>query len=240
MTKNQGNTSDNNVPIVNHVPPAPEVAVQRWPGKRVFVLAAGIAAAGSALPDASAEPPRPGRIELTRVAGDTVHAMVWSETGEGSATHLPPGALLGLTWTSEACDDRDCEAITYRITDVVQDTSTNTMPQHGDNSDVWLYRVEYASALAPDQWYSVCDPDNAGGAMGIFVDGQWSDDGTWHPGGWTFSCSNGVIAKCVRSWGYKPWKTLRSPVHGDVDLQPLHQACTRAARADYPRLITLG
>ena len=55
---------------------------------------------------------------------------------------------------------------------------------------------------------------------GIFVNGQWSQDGAWQPGGWTFSCPSGVVSKCVRSWGYKPWKALHAPAHGDVDLQP--------------------
>jgi ADYC domain len=160
-------------------------------------------------------------------------ASVWNETGGGRAVQLPPRALVGFTWRSQACNATHCETISYRIAEVAQDTSTNTMLQHGDNNDVWLYRVEYRQASAHDRWHAACDQGSADGAMGIFVDGQWSEDGAWHPGGWTFSCLNGVIAKCARSWGYKPWKTLRSPVHGDVDLQPLHQACTRAARADY-------
>ena len=220
--------------IALDVPPTPAVVVQRWRERRAFGLIAGIAAAASTLADISAEPPRPARhIKITSFAGDTVHATVWNETGEGRAVRLHPGALQGFVWTTQACDARHCETVTYRIADVAQDTSTNTMPQHGDNSDVWLYRVEYALAAEPDTWYAACGQGNPDAAMGIFVDGEWSEDGAWHPDGWTFSCLDGVIAKCVRSWGYKPWNTLRSPVHGDVALQPLHQACTRAARADY-------
>src|SRR5207244_16143 len=40
----------------------------------------------------------------------------------------------------------------------------------------------------------------------------------------TFSCLDGVIAKCYR-WGYKPWKSQ--------SLKDAHWACTRLARADY-------
>lgn len=183
------------------------------------------------VPGALAQPEQPMNVEITHFAGDTVHATV-RENGKARAVRLHPRDLAGITWTADACDGARCQTVIHRITEVAVDTSTNTMPLHGDNSDVWLYRVEYALAAAPDQWHGACQGED-GNAMGIFVDGQWSQDGTWQPGGWTFSCPSGVVSKCVRSWGYKPWKTLRSPAHGDIDLQPLHQACTRAARADY-------
>jgi hypothetical protein len=231
MTIQRTTSSNLHETSANHASLPPASAVQRRPGTWAFMLTAAVLVAASVLPEASAKPLR--HIAITHFAGDTVHATVWSEAGAGRAVQLPPGALVGFTWTSQACDAKHCETITYRITEVAQDTSTNTMLQHGDNSDVWLYRVEYELASAPDQRHAACGQDSPDSAMGIFVDGQWSEDGAWHPGGWTFSCLNGVIAKCVRSWGYKPWKTLRSPAHGDVDLQPLHQACTRAARADY-------
>lgn len=203
-----------------------------------LVLAGALAGASrdaqaqSAQPVQPTQPTQPTQIEITRFAGDTVHATVRDETGQPRATRLHPRDLTGITWTSSACDGARCETIIHRIVEVAPDTSTNTMVHHGDNSDVWLYRVEYSLASAPGQWHGACQGDT-GNAMGIFVNGQWSQDGTWQPAGWTFSCPSGVVSKCVRSWGYKPWKTLRSPAHGDVDLLPLHLACVRAARADY-------
>jgi hypothetical protein len=177
---------------------------------------------------------QPRRIEVSRFAGDTVHATVWYETDViGRSMRLHPRDLVGMTWTGEACAAEACEAVTYHIAEVAQDTTSSTMPQHGDNGDVWLYRVEYALASAPDQRHDLCGEDTPEVPMGIFVDGHWTEDGAWHPGGWTYSCPSGVISKCVRAWGYKPWKRLPSPVCGEVDLQPLHQACIRAARADY-------
>ena len=215
-----------------HARPARSVAVRQLSRMLAFVLVTSVGAAIHVFPDARAETP-PGHIEVTSFAGDTVHATVWNQADKKRhAIRVHPRALVGLTWTVTACEGGRCESVTSRIAAVVQDTSRNTMPEHGDNSDVWLYRVEYALASAPGQWQPACERGDAG-AVGIFVDGQWSEDGAWQPGGWTFSCLDGVIAKCARSWGYKPWKTLRTPVHGDVDLQPLHQACTRAARADY-------
>jgi hypothetical protein len=79
----------------------------------------------------------------------------------------------------------------------------------------------------------VCQQDGNAPALGLFVDGRWNDDGSWQPGGYTFACTSGVITKCARSWGYKPWKHLLAPMGYPVDMRPLHQACTRAARADY-------
>jgi hypothetical protein len=175
---------------------------------------------------------QPVRLEITHVAGDTIHAIMWSDgDGEGRAARLHPRELVGLTWTAEECDAGRCETISYRIAGTARDTSTSTMPRHGDNSDIWLYRLEYALAHSAGEWQNACE--GASPDMGIFVDGRWFADGTWKPGGWTFSCPRGVISKCVRAWGYKPWKTLRSPVHGEVSLLRLYLACTRAALAEY-------
>lgn len=68
------------------------------------------------------------------------------------------------------------------------------------------------------------------GGKGMFVPGVWDATAAHHDqtevGGKTvtasFSCTNGVIAKCV-VWGYAPW----------IVGAELHQTCTRMARADY-------
>ncbi len=67
---------------------------------------------------------------------------------------------------------------------------------------------------------NLCGP----GGRGLFVAGQWDQTGAHRdsPDLVTYSCTAGVIAKCV-AWGYKPWK-----VGADM-----HQTCTRMARADY-------
>ncbi|HEY0989121.1 MAG TPA: ADYC domain-containing protein [Kofleriaceae bacterium] len=59
---------------------------------------------------------------------------------------------------------------------------------------------------------------------GVFVPGRWDAKATHvdDPDVVTYSCMDGVIAKCV-SWGYAPWLT-------DTDV---HASCTRLARADY-------
>ena len=202
---------------------------------RLAAMANAEAMFQGARPDGSEEASsQPMRIEVSRFAGDTVYGTVWDEAGaEGRSMRLHARDLVGMTWTEEACAAGRCETVTFRIADAAQDTSSNTMPEHGSNDNVWLHRVEYALASAPGQWLDACGQGGLDATMGLFVDGHWSDDGAWHAGGWTYACPSGVIAKCVRSWGYKPWKTLPSPTCGEVSLQPLHQACTRAARADY-------
>jgi hypothetical protein len=68
------------------------------------------------------------------------------------------------------------------------------------------------------------------GIGGLFVPGIWDENGKRHDSvttgdtsvDTTFSCTTGVIAKCV-AWGYRPW----------TEGAPIHEACTRMARADY-------
>jgi hypothetical protein len=174
-------------------------------------------------------------LEIQSFRGDTVIAVV-HDVADGSQeiVELRPSALVGMEWTDEVCASHGaCQRILYRIAAAVQDSSRNTMPAHGDNGDLWLYEVHYTTALdpAPEDWQNVCPRGEE--RAGFFVDGQWDDRGQFTPGGYTFSCLAGVIAKCARSWGYKPWKQLPAGDGSLVPLQPLHLACTRAARADY-------
>jgi hypothetical protein len=81
-------------------------------------------------------------------------------------------------------------------------------------------------ALATKDGANICGE----GVMGLFVPGIWDSTGQRHETlgegptfiDTTFSCTTGVIAKCV-VWGYDPGKTGAA----------LHQTCTRMARADY-------
>jgi hypothetical protein len=65
-----------------------------------------------------------------------------------------------------------------------------------------------------------CQP----GMHGVFVAGRWDAQAAYvdDAGLVTYSCMDGVIAKCV-DWGYAPWLTDAS----------VHASCTRMARADY-------
>ena len=74
---------------------------------------------------------------------------------------------------------------------------------------------------------SLCAADADGKPTAIAVAGRWDARGKHRddPDLFTFSCAEGVIAKCYR-WGYRPWER-------DGGLAAAHQACTRMARADY-------
>jgi hypothetical protein len=175
------------------------------------------------------------RVEIVAFAGDVAHARALDGTPDDrSDLRLDPADLVGMRWTEARCEEDSCRRLAVRVAAAAPDDTENTMPAHGSNRDTWLYRVEYAETAAPgeDDWMNACAHE-PGSDMGLFVDGRWSADGAWQAGGYTFSCARSAVAKCARSWGYKPWKTLASPAHGLVSLQPLHAACTRAARADY-------
>ena len=171
--------------------------------------------------------------------GDRIDGIV-RDGDRAVSVRLAPSDLVGLQWTSPVCPaGRACFDARYRIVSAVRDRSKNTMPDHSDNRDVWLYQVEFIDSADPrsERWATACPASS--GRRGLFVNGRWGDNGSWHPGGYTFSCPSGVIAKCVRGWGYKPWARLPAGSQSsdgtarEIDLLPLHLACVRAARADY-------
>ena len=135
-----------------------------------------------------------------------------SDEGVGA----PQGESTGLTGT-----DPSGAPLNLRIAAVQADWQD-------PSGDITLYAIETRSG-ATGVWQNICSPDPWGERWAIAVAGRWDESGTHQPdpAGFTFACTSGVIAKCVR-WGYKPWKTLNG-----TDLAPYHQACTRMARADY-------
>jgi hypothetical protein len=139
--------------------------------------------------------------------------------------------------------------VTLFIADVKADTSTNTMvcdPQnpgltacsrnYHQNGDVMLYKLAYWVGDLEDAptigW--LCGGDQ----HAMLLKGWWDEDGEWvnDPSRITVSCTDGVLAKCSRSWGYKPWRTMYDKYGNPQVMRPYHQACTRAARADYSGL----
>ena len=131
---------------------------------------------------------------------------------DGSQTSLPVGTVLS--------SNRD-PSLQLRIAAVKTDWQD-------PSGEITLYSITAWDAKAA-AWKEVCAADPWGERWAIAVAGRWDESGTHQPdpAGFTFACTSGVIAKCVR-WGYKPWKTLNG-----TDLAPYHQACTRMARADY-------
>lgn len=175
-------------------------------------------------------------VQVTGFHGDRVTAFTRSRGAIWRRQTLPARALVGLEWLEYRCDIAShCPALLHRIVGARQDDSQNTMPAHSDNRDIWLYRVQSKplGARPSISWQNGCSSTKGEPGWGMFVDGQWRSDGSWSATGYTFTCTNGVIAKCARAWGYKPWRTLVARDGRAVPLRPLHLACVRAARADY-------
>ncbi len=173
-------------------------------------------------------------IHILAFRGERIDALTSDSGSPWAPVVLAPTDLVGFEWIERRCQG-PCKRMRYRIESAEPDGSSNTMPRYSDNSDSWLYSVVYTSDEDPvsGRWHNPCGNPANGPATGLFVTGRWSRDGSFISGGYTFSCTTGVITKCVRNWGYKPWKTLRSPAGADVAMLPLLQACVRAARADY-------
>jgi len=103
------------------------------------------------------------------------------------------------------------------------------------NCDIWLYDVKVEQAN--HQPVNLC-PE---GQLATAVAGTYSETGARTITGdkFTFACTNGTIAKCTR-WGYRPFGGARrcnqQGCNLDDPVEPLadsHQACIRAATADY-------
>ena len=167
--------------------------------------------------------------------GDQVKAYMSSADGSFAPADLHASDLIGVEWIEPRCDrEKKCVSVRYRITGATRDRSRNTMRSYSSNDDVWLYELEYATAKqpGPGDWQKVCAADRDQIAKGLFVDGSLDASGTWRTG-YSFTCTSGVAAKCIRTWGYKPWRTAAIAGGKDVSLRPLYRSCVRAARADY-------
>lgn len=162
-----------------------------------------------------------GGVALANVTLDGTRLSGWYGGKERTGAALAGATFDGLLDTGGT--------VKLRIASAALDTSETMFVRERDrpNDDVWLYRFQYEDL---GRWYDLCEDDPRGTAIA----GVWNDDGSFTstPGVFTIACTAGVIAKCAR-WGYKPWKWAQSPSGQWVQLAELHQACTRAARADY-------
>jgi hypothetical protein len=117
---------------------------------------------------------------------------------------LPARALAGILLPFLSTDG---DVLWFAVADVTT---------HPTASDLLLYTLTVGGQ-------NVCGE----GVGGLFVPGIWDESGKRHDSvasgvDTSFSCTTGVIAKCV-AWGYRPW------TQGEA----IHEACTRMARADY-------
>ncbi|WP_156338869.1 ADYC domain-containing protein [Chondromyces crocatus] len=136
-------------------------------------------------------------------------------------------ALLGATMQAVLSDGRE---ILLEVNDIQQSTTP----------DVYLYTIKHWTG---DAWDDLCRVEGGQPTRAIPLRGRWDYSSGTPTGGdfiddpdiFTFACLDGALAKCV-GLGYEPWKTKSECHQGscqDVELRPLHQACTRLLRGDY-------
>ncbi len=107
------------------------------------------------------------------------------------------------------------------------------------NSDIWLYDLKLWDPTTSTMINFCPNGERATALSGTYDrTGKLTASGTQ----FTFACTNGTIEKCVR-WGYRPFGSSRKFCNqpggncpADNNLYPMadyHQACVRAATADY-------
>jgi hypothetical protein len=171
-----------------------------------------------------------------RITGATLSGapltQVRVERGEviaqrGSTT-LRGNALFDAHFLAEARDIK----VTPPVHAVIEFKVTAIMPEsekwdQKHTGHTFLYSLEQLDADT-GEWQQACPADEDGRRVAIPLSAIWDEHGDRIESSslFTFGCTTGVIAKCYR-WGYRPWVT------GYGDLVPVHQTCTRVARADY-------
>jgi hypothetical protein len=99
----------------------------------------------------------------------------------------------------------------------------------GVNGDLWLFDVELVDTNGVA--VNFCK----GTERALALPGTWDLSGTrsrFTTRNFTFACTNGTIAKCTR-WGYRPFGYATKSNGVSVEMADYHQACIRAAAADY-------
>jgi hypothetical protein len=100
------------------------------------------------------------------------------------------------------------------------------------NCDLWLYDIRLDQT---DPTTGALASQCPSGELSLALAGSWADNGTFGNDGAskvTFACTGGTIAKCAR-WGYRPFGSAVTSGGVMTALGGYHQACIRAATADY-------
>jgi hypothetical protein len=145
--------------------------------------------------------------------------------GRGGST-LRGAALVGAQLVAEVRDvtvtPPATALVTYRISAISAEDSRYDPTGTGHT---FLYSLDQQ---VDGGWQPACPADTDGRSVAIPLAAVWNEHGDRVESDtlFTFGCTTGVIAKCYR-WGYRPW------VNGFGNLVPMHQTCTRLARADY-------
>lgn len=179
--------------------------------------------------DAVPSPNGLGAFALSGVTEEQANAWL---AGTGSDVHasnlvrlrLEAGILHGQNQAGSILDEAELTGALLPFYSGAGDVlwiRLTSIEVHPTVSDLRLYTLEW-------QGENLCGD----GGSGLFVPGIWDETGARSDSlaestgsgsiDTTFSCTTGVIAKCV-VWGYRPWS----------EGVTIHEACTRMARADY-------
>lgn len=160
-------------------------------------------------------------VQEVRIAGEIVESVHLE--GTALVGQLQGAELRGTDFVGATIVQREDDGSLFNTT--LAQIETDPADATGETLLYTLTAVNPSTGAVEN----LCQADAAGVAKAIPVGGTWSSSGAHTPSAtqFTFGCTKGVIAKCVR-WGYKPWKVIAGR-----SLVDYHQACTRMARADY-------
>jgi len=208
---------------------APTTSTTVQPGMRMQgTTLQGVTLDGTALQDMTMVGFRVDGATLSGAALHNVRVDRGELVADRGSTTLRGTALVGTHLFAEvrnlAVTPPASATVEFRITAIAPELSQNDPTRTGHT---FLYTLEQWVADT-QSWHPGCPVDSDGDSVAIPLAAIWDEHGDRSVSSalFTFGCTTGVIAKCYR-WGYRPWVT------GYGDLAPVHQTCTRLARADY-------
>ncbi|HEV7554780.1 MAG TPA: ADYC domain-containing protein, partial [Kofleriaceae bacterium] len=149
---------------------------------------------------------------FVRSDGSTFTGTVKVDTGIGAVHHDSDAAMFAPNGAIAAsCPSAAC-------------TNPNGCRK---NCDLWLYNLHLYDTSGASLLFCPA------GESAMALAGTWDATGAFSSSTtrFTFACTSGTIAKCTR-WGYRPFDT-GTKLGTTTSLAPYHQACIRAATADY-------
>lgn len=155
------------------------------------------------------------------------------KNSDGSKTYLHMHVQIGASATSVGAVRHDTTTAFFKLD---QSNATGAVVGCSNpagcrrNTDLFLYDVKVIDFNGTQG--DLCPS----GQRAMALAGTWDATATFHESStqFTFACTNGTIAKCVR-WGYRPWTSAKPPGAAATveSLAGFHQGCVRAAMADY-------
>lgn len=171
--------------------------------------------------------------------------------GQLKSASQPNASLVGAMLLGES---ESGQQVRLRIDAVENAPDPDPKTPINENAELRLYRVSaqqgqgrgptddaFRPNLPPTGQFTPLCPE---GKAALLVPGTWEYSyGQGHLAGaklpgdgtqLTFACVGSAVAKCAMQWQYKPWRSLAAKDGRPAQsLDALHQACVRAARADY-------